>query len=71
MNKLTERQTWAAVWLAWTGFFIVAETKALATKHPQAPLSAHLRWVLGVHRKSKLGKALFWGFFTWLFFHLW
>src|SRR4051812_20647259 len=57
MNKLTERQQWGCVWLTWAGFFIAAEAKALATEHPHAPLSAHLRWVLGVHRKSKLGKA--------------
>lgn len=69
--QLTERQKWGAVWITWGTIFAVAETKALKTDHPHAPLSAHLRWVLGVHRKSKLGKAVFGAFFAWLFFHLW
>lgn len=69
--KLSERQKWAVVWSAWAGYFAIAETHALRGKHPHAPLSAHLRWVLGVHRKSKLGKLLFAGFFAWLAAHLW
>lgn len=71
MLKLTERQRWACVWAAWGAYFAVAETHALKTAHPHAPLSAHLRWILGVHRKSKLGKAIFVGFFAWLAAHLW
>ncbi len=69
--KLSERQRWGIVWSAWAGYFAVAETHALRRKHPHAPLSAHLRWLLGVHRKSKLGKAIFVAFFAWLAAHLW
>jgi len=71
MNKLSDVQRWRLVWIAWATFFAAAETQALRTKHPHAPLSFHLREVLGVHKKSKLGKAVFAGFFTWLFLHLW
>lgn len=69
--KLTERQKWGIVWSSWAAYFAVAESAALRGKHPHAPLSSHLRWVLGVHKKSKLGKAVFAAFFTWLFLHLW
>ncbi len=71
MNKMSERTRWRLIWAAWVGYFAAAETKALRSKHPHAPLSAHLRWVLGIHRKSKLGRLLFWGFFGWLAKHLW
>lgn len=71
MNKLSERQRWALMWATWAAAFGIAENRALASKHPHAPLSSHLRWVLGVHRKSKLGKVLFVGFFAWLAAHLW
>jgi hypothetical protein len=70
-EQMSERQKWALVWCGWAAFFIGAESAALASKHPHAPLSSHLRWLFGVHKKSKLGKVVFVGFFAWLAAHLW
>lgn len=68
---MNERQKWGVAWLGWATTFGVLETLAVHSKHPHAPLSAHLRWILGVHKKSKLGLATFAGFFGWLGYHLW
>lgn len=67
---MSERSKWAVIWTIWGIYFAVAETKAIRTAHPHAPLSAHLRWCFGVHRKSILGKAVFGGVFAWLAMHL-
>ncbi len=71
MGKLSERQKWSLVWAGWAAYFAIAEHQALRLDHPHAPLSSHIRWLLGVHRKSKLGKAIFVGFFAWFAAHIW
>lgn len=68
---MSERGKWGVVWLGWASYFAVAEAAALRTRHPDAPLSAHLRWVFGVHKRSVLGRVGFAAFFLWLFDHLW
>lgn len=68
---MSERGKWGAVWIGWAVYFTAAEAAALRSKHPDAPLSAHLRWVLGVHKGSKIGFTTFAGFFGWLGWHLW
>lgn len=61
---------WRLVWIAWAAFFAVAETKAMKSGHACAPLSWHMRHVLGVRRRSKLGRAVFAGAAAWLTAHL-
>lgn len=68
---MTERGRWGLAWLGWATAFGVLEAKAVRSGEADAPLSAHLRYVLGVHKRSKLGFAAFAGFFGWLGLHLW
>lgn len=65
---------WALVWGAWAMAFVVAEGIALASDHPHAPLSHHLRRVFGVHKTSvhhRLGQVAFGSGTLWLGWHLW
>lgn len=70
---MTKRQQWGLVWATWAASFLVAESMALRTDLPEAPLSNHLRWVLGIPKKSKhtvAGKVLYIGGAAWLWRHL-
>ncbi len=49
---MTPRARWGAVWAGWAAYFAVAEWAALRSGHPDAPLSSHLRYVLGVRKRS-------------------
>jgi hypothetical protein len=40
------------VWLGWAAYFTAAEYAALRGGHPDAPLSAHLRRVLGARKRD-------------------
>lgn len=66
-----KRKFWGCVWAGWVAYFTIAEVAAIESECAEAPLSAHLNWVLGFKRKSKVGISIFVGFFTWLFLHLW
>jgi hypothetical protein len=68
---MSVRRRWSIVWGAWIAYFIVAERIALRGHHKDAPLSAHLRWWLGVHKGCWWGRVAFAGFFCWLSRHLW
>lgn len=47
---MSNRKKWAVVWGSWVAYFAVAETIALASNENDAPLSYHLRHVLGIKR---------------------
>lgn len=70
-KRMSERTRWRIIWVIFAAYFTAAETVAIRSGHPDAPLSAHLRWAFGVHRRSRLGKLAFGGFALWLFRHLW
>jgi hypothetical protein len=49
---VSPRAKWAVVWTGWALYFTAAERIALRGGHPDAPLSAHLRFVLGARKRS-------------------
>ena len=70
---MTERQKWAIVWGAWLGYLVTAESIALRGEHPDAPLCAHLRPVLGARRgnaHTAIGLAAYAAGVTWFAGHL-
>ena len=49
-----ERARWAAIWAGWGAyFFTAAECIAVRSKHPDAPVSSHLRSILDVKKQSR------------------
>ncbi|GAA5070940.1 hypothetical protein [Streptomyces similanensis] len=64
---------WAAIWIAWTTVFAVAETIALANKRDEDTLSENVRRLFRT-RTSKAGRAVFaasWiGFSGWFALHI-
>jgi hypothetical protein len=52
-----QRVRWAAVWAGWGAYFVAAEYVALRSGHPDAPLSSHLRFLLGVKKQSRHTRA--------------
>jgi hypothetical protein len=65
---------WQLVWGSWGLAFVAAETIALASGNPEAPLSHHLRRVLGVRKTTvhhRLGQVSFATGALWLTYHLW
>lgn len=67
MNK------WTAVWATWFLAFVVAETIANMSDDPNAPLSHHMRQVLGVRRQPmhrRIGQVAFASGAAWLTQHL-
>lgn len=70
---MTERQRWALIWAGWIGYLVAAESIALASEHPDAPLCAHLRPVLGARKRNAhtaLGLAAYAASVTWFAGHL-
>jgi hypothetical protein len=70
---MSTRTKWAVIWAGWCGYFAAAEYIAVRSQHPDAPLCAHLRTVLGTrsHRTHKLTGALsLAAFLTWFVPHL-
>lgn len=61
-------RTWRWVWLGFAGYFAIAETVAIKSGDPYAPLSHHLRAILGIRKKPMykyagqvaLGSTLIW-----------
>lgn len=67
------KKTWHAIWLGWAVYFAISERKSLKSGQEFAPLSWHLRWVLGIksHKAHRIvGEVAFWGFVGWLWRHL-
>lgn len=52
-----QRTRWAAVWAGWAVYFGVAEYVALRSGSPDAPLSSHLRFLLGTQKRSQHTRA--------------
>ncbi|MFM9697882.1 hypothetical protein [Streptomyces europaeiscabiei] len=64
---------WAAVWIAWSAVFAVAEGIALANKRDGDTLSENFRRLFRT-RTSKVGRAVFafgwFGFSGWFAIHI-
>lgn len=66
-------EKWSKLWTAWALAFAVAETIAVRSHDPHAPLSHQLRRVLGVRHQPlqrRLGQVAFASFAGWLALHL-
>ncbi len=48
---MTTRAKWSLVWAGWVTYFAVAEYVAIKTDEYDAPLTAHMRYVLGAKRQ--------------------
>lgn len=73
MGWIVDDEKWTLVWASWGTAFAVAETIAVRSRNPEAPLSHTLRRVLGVRRKPmhhRAGQVAFVGFGWWLGWHL-
>jgi cytosine/uracil/thiamine/allantoin permease len=64
---------WAAIWIAWTTVFAIAEAIALANKKDEDTLSENVRRLFRT-RTSKAGRAVFaaawFGFSGWFALHI-
>lgn len=70
---MSTRAKWSIVWGGWVTAFGVAEYIALKSGEYDAPLSAHLRYVLGVKRQPALrtaGQVVLAGGVVWIVDHL-
>ncbi|KAF4408644.1 hypothetical protein GCU69_13170 [Streptomyces lycii] len=65
---MNARTRWAVIWAGWVAYFCIAETIAVRSRQPYAPLCAYLRPALGaggsrVHRAAGtvvVGTAVAW-----------
>jgi hypothetical protein len=67
------RTKWSIVWAGWAGYFAVAEYVALKSAEADAPLSSHLRGILGIRsvsRHRRMGQLAFVSGTVWLLDHL-
>lgn len=65
---------WSLVWGTWAAAFAVAETVAIRSGDPTAPLSYHLRLIFGTRRNTahhRVGQLAFAGGVSWVALHLW
>ncbi|MET7573397.1 hypothetical protein ABZT04_33605 [Streptomyces sp. NPDC005492] len=64
---------WAAIWIAWTAAFALAEGIALANKRDEDTLSENVRRLFRT-RTSRVGRAIFtatwFGFSGWFALHI-
>ncbi|MEU2585325.1 hypothetical protein ABZ612_20655 [Streptomyces avermitilis] len=64
---------WAAIWIAWTTAFAIAEAIALANKRDEDTLSENVRRLFRT-RTSRVGRAVFaigwFGFSGWFALHI-
>lgn len=71
---MTTKSKWACVWCGWAAYFAAAEFVAIRSGEYDAPLSAHLRHVLGAKHHSRArrlsGAAVLVGGSAWLIDHL-
>lgn len=49
---MTTRAKWTMVWAGWAAYFAVAEYVAMRADEYDAPLTAHLRYMLGCRRQT-------------------
>lgn len=73
MRNLTPRSRWTVVWSAWCGYFAVAEYVAVRSRHKDAPLSAHCRYLLrtrGDRVQRGLGQLALGSFLVWFIRHI-
>lgn len=64
---------WRLGWLSWLGWFAFLERRALKSAVNYAPLTWHLRYVLGIEKHKAhrfVGKVAFFYFFGWMWRHL-
>jgi len=73
-QAVTTRAKWSIVWGSWVVAFAIAETVAIRSGEYDAPLSAHLRYVLGAKHphpvRRTAGQAVLVGSAVWLIDHL-
>lgn len=70
---MTERRKWSIVWGAWAAYFGIAEYIAVRSRHKDAPLSAHCRYVLATNRdrtQRRLGQIILGSGIVWFIRHL-
>jgi hypothetical protein len=70
---MTKRQRWALIWAGWIGFLVAAESLALASDEPEAPLCGVLRPVLGARKgnaHTAVGMVAYGAFAAWFAVHL-
>jgi hypothetical protein len=70
---MNDRQKWALAWGAWISYLIVAESIALASDEPSAPLCGVLRPILGARKgnaHTALGMAGYAAGAAWFAVHL-
>lgn len=60
---------WRLVWAGWVVTFAVAETIALRSKHPHAPLSHHTRKALRAG-ETRAGSIVLAGASAWFIHHI-
>lgn len=71
---MSPRAKWSIVWGGWVAYFAVAEYLAIRAEEYDAPLTAHMRYVLGAKRQPayrSAGQLAFVGGVAWLADHLW
>lgn len=64
---------WRLVWIGLVAYFGIFERRGLRSGLQYAPLSWHLRWVLGInsHKVHRIaGEVIFWMGIVWLRKHL-
>lgn len=71
---MSERKKWSIIWGTWIAYFAVAEYVAVRSKHRDAPLSSHCRYVLrsqtGDKTQRAAGQIVLGAGFVWLTRHL-
>jgi hypothetical protein len=55
---MSQRKKWCIIWTTWLGYFAIAETAAVRSRHPDAPLSAHCRYVLRTKDDNRTQRIL-------------
>jgi hypothetical protein len=67
---MTTEQKWRIFWASWVGAFVVAESVALKSHHPHAPLSHHMRKHTHLLGKTPIGRLALLAGANWLHRHL-
>lgn len=67
---MTTEQKWRIFWGSWVAAFVVAESVALVSHHPHAPLSHHLRRHTHLLGKTPAGRLALLAGSEWLYRHL-
>lgn len=72
-RTLTPRERWTVVWAIWAAYFTVAEHMALRSRHKDAPLSQHMRYLLRIkHNRTQrgIGQLMLGTFLVWFIRHI-